>query len=140
MNQKQPSEVPQEPSRRELEESVPKELLDAERCGIEENVTFKPRSGAAPLAVRFDASASTAPCGTIVKWQWDFGDGTTGAGRRVTHTYSTPGTYQVSVKMADKAGHINLAVLTYQVEVKARTPARPAGRRVRREPLRKASN
>jgi parallel beta-helix repeat protein len=39
--------------------------------------------------VQFDASASFDPDGTIVSYQWDFGDGTTGSGVSPKHTYAT---------------------------------------------------
>jgi hypothetical protein len=35
----------------------------------------------------FDARASRAGTGAIVTYTWDFGDGTTGSGVRVAHTY-----------------------------------------------------
>lgn len=52
----------------------------------------------APLT--FDASASTSPLGSMTSWQWDFGDGTSGEGQTVTHTYVEPGRYRVSLRIA----------------------------------------
>ena len=40
-------------------------------------------------AVMFDASASTDDKG-IVSWSWDFGDGSTGSGQTVEHTFIAP--------------------------------------------------
>jgi len=37
--------------------------------------------------VRFDASLSSDPDGSIVSYQWDFGDGTTGEGINVSHEF-----------------------------------------------------
>jgi PKD repeat protein len=37
-------------------------------------------------------------------YQWNFGDGTTGSGANVTHTYSAAGTYTVSLTVQDSAG------------------------------------
>jgi PKD repeat protein len=53
-------------------------------------------------AVAFDASASTDDAG-IVGYEWAFGDGTTGTGETVEHTYDTPGTYTatLTVEAAD---------------------------------------
>ncbi|NRA10357.1 MAG: PKD domain-containing protein [Crocinitomicaceae bacterium] len=38
---------------------------------------------------------STTSTGTIVDWAYDFGDGSTGTGADLSHTYTTDGTYQV---------------------------------------------
>jgi gliding motility-associated-like protein len=45
-------------------------------------------------ALRFADGGSPAPTGTS---QWSFGDGQTGTGTAVTHAYTTPGTYTVSL-------------------------------------------
>lgn len=47
-------------------------------------------------AVNFTDS-STAGQGTIVSWNWDFGDGSTGTGQNPSHNYTAPGTYNVSL-------------------------------------------
>ncbi len=57
-----------------------------------------------PLEVTFDGSASTSPNGPIVNYSWDFGDGTTGAGAVVTHTYTEKGVYEVTLEVRDAAG------------------------------------
>lgn len=49
----------------------------------------------------FDASASYDPDGTVVSWSWDFGDGGTGSGKIVTHTYSSAGSYLVNLTVTD---------------------------------------
>ncbi len=54
--------------------------------------------------VEFDASASKDNVG-IAKYTWDFGDGTTGEGIRVTHSYIKPGDYKVVLKAKDLAGN-----------------------------------
>jgi gliding motility-associated-like protein len=59
-------------------------------------------SGCPPLSVTFnDASTSS---NNIVAWDWDFGDGTTGTGAPVTHTYGTPGVYTVTLIVTDSVG------------------------------------
>jgi hypothetical protein len=52
----------------------------------------------------FDASNSFDPDGTIQSYAWDFGDGTTGVGPTVVHTYEHPGQYTVTLTVTDNAG------------------------------------
>ncbi|HCT78272.1 MAG TPA: hypothetical protein DGT23_17185 [Micromonosporaceae bacterium] len=52
----------------------------------------------------FDGGTSTDPDGTIASYGWDFGDGTTGSGRTVTHTYARSGYYSVSLTVTDNSG------------------------------------
>ena len=53
-----------------------------------------------------DSSFAPAP-GNLVKWFWDFGDGTIQnltAGSNPVHTYSTTGTFNVTLKVENNAG------------------------------------
>ncbi len=52
----------------------------------------------------FDGSTSTDPDGSISSYSWDFGDGTTGTGANVSHTYSRAAYYSVSLTVTDNAG------------------------------------
>jgi len=54
--------------------------------------------------VAFNASASYDPDGTIESWNWNFGDGTTGTGEIVDHTYTTAGTFTVALTVIDNSG------------------------------------
>ena len=54
--------------------------------------------------VKFDASNSSDPGGTIVRYEWDFGDGANGTGVTVTHTYTKPGDYSVVLKVYEEYG------------------------------------
>ena len=58
-------------------------------------------SGAAPLPVSFDASGSNDTDGTIVAYNWDFGDFTFGSGKNVSHTFMTAGTFPVTLTVTD---------------------------------------
>jgi PKD repeat protein len=49
-------------------------------------VIVNPSSCAVNTSCNFDGSRST---GQITDWSWDFGDGTTGSGPMVSHTYAT---------------------------------------------------
>lgn len=60
--------------------------------------------GPVPLPVRFDGSGSHDPDGTIVSWSWDFGDGSTGSGPIVDHTFTTAGWVYVKLSVTDNAG------------------------------------
>ena len=63
------------------------------------------RSGPAPLEVRFDGSFAHDTDGSIVSWQWDFGDGTPmDSGQEVTHTYAAGGRYFPTLTVTDDQG------------------------------------
>ena len=59
------------------------------------------------LAVTFDATASVDDDGTIEEFDWDFGDGTTGTGATVEHTYADGDTYTVTLTVTDNRGGVN---------------------------------
>jgi chitodextrinase len=54
--------------------------------------------------VTFDASASTVAYGSVSSFVWQFGDGTTASGMTVTHAYSAPKAYTVTLTETDHAG------------------------------------
>ena len=51
--------------------------------------------------VTFDASASYDPDGIITTYYWDFGDGTNGNGLSLDHTYTSVGTFYVTLTVTD---------------------------------------
>jgi hypothetical protein len=53
--------------------------------------TFASSVGDDGLMMRFDGSESATSSGTITGYQWDFGDGSTGAGRNVSHRFEGAG-------------------------------------------------
>lgn len=57
--------------------------------------------GIAPLAVSFDGSGSYDPDGSIVSYQWDFGDGSTAVGETAAHTYTVAGIFTVTLTVKD---------------------------------------
>lgn len=66
------------------------------------------------LEASFDGSSSRDIDGTIVDYVWDFGDGSTGSGEMTSHTYATPGIYDVNLMITDNDGftdNITKAVL-----------------------------
>jgi PKD repeat protein len=72
-------------------------------------------SGTAPLLVSFSAGGSYDPDGTISSYEWDFGDGTTGSGVTVNHTYITSGNFEVTLTVTDNQTSTNEDWLTIQV-------------------------
>lgn len=56
------------------------------------------------LACNFDGSASSDSDGTIVSYQWVFGDGATASGLTAGHTYAAAGQYNVSLSVTDNLG------------------------------------
>ncbi len=49
----------------------------------------------------FDASGSSDLDGTIVSYDWDFGDGNNGSGMTPSRSYAAPGTYSVTLTVTD---------------------------------------
>ncbi|OYW06355.1 MAG: hypothetical protein B7X11_01135 [Acidobacteria bacterium 37-65-4] len=61
-----------------------------------------PTAGVAPLAVTFTASVSRGQL--PYTYAWTFGDGSSGSGASVSHTYAAHGTYEARVTASDGAG------------------------------------
>jgi PKD repeat protein len=56
------------------------------------------------LALDFDGRGSSDPDGTITGYAWEFGDGTTGTGSTVSHTYPSAGDYTARLTVTDNRG------------------------------------
>ncbi len=63
-----------------------------------------PYSGSVGEPVTFDGSWSYDVDGRVVTYRWAFGDGTTGTGMVVNHTYSGPGKYEIMLEVMDDDG------------------------------------
>jgi PKD repeat protein len=61
-------------------------------------------SGKAPLIISFDSSASDDPDGTIDGYFWDFMDGSFSTEANPSHTFSSTGTYSVTLTVTDDSG------------------------------------
>ena len=56
--------------------------------------------------VRFDAAGSPDPDGEIASYEWEFGDGASGAGATPVHVYQKPGEYLVRLTVTDDSGTV----------------------------------
>jgi PKD repeat protein len=78
--------------------------------------------------VQFDASASYDPDGTIVSYEWDFGDGSPiGTGVNPTHIYHAPGNYTVTLTVTDDDGATDTDTCTITVLLVIQPPVADAG-------------
>jgi PKD repeat protein len=67
----------------------------------EASFVASPLAGVAPLTVQFDGSESTDPDGTIVSFDWTFGDGATDAGQQIEHDYTAAGCHEATLVVQD---------------------------------------
>jgi PKD domain len=65
-------------------------------------------------AMSFTARGSQ-PAGRIVAFNWFFGDGRAGVGRRISHTFRIPGSYRVMLRSVDSWGNWAFAARTVRV-------------------------
>ena len=74
--------------------------------------TADPISGTVPLMVQFTDSSTNTP----TSWTWDFGDGGSSSVQDPVYTYSTAGTYTVTLTAANAEGS-NVATETNLITV-----------------------
>ncbi len=72
--------------------------------------------GQAPLTVNFSSAGSTDSDGGIVSTAWTFGDGNSSTAANPSYTYGTPGTYTVTLTVADAEGATSSATISIQVD------------------------
>ena len=77
--------------------------------------TANATSGEAPLTVTFNASGSIDSDGTIDSYSWDFGDGVSGSGLNISHTYTSAGNYTVALTVTDDDGATGSSTRLIQV-------------------------
>jgi len=89
-----------------------------------------PYTGRLGTPVSFDGTGSSDPDGTIVQYDWDFGDGNTAidGGSTPSHTYhDTPWEYDVTLKVTDDSGEFVSATTTATIGIGNLPPVAEAG-------------
>ncbi|WP_435075832.1 PKD domain-containing protein [Halorubrum sp. HHNYT27] len=81
--------------------------------------SYEPEDPEVEEGITFNASDSTDLDGdeTIVSYDWDFGDGTTGTGEMTTHSYDDAGEYEVTLTVTDDADATDTVTQTVPVVV-----------------------
>jgi hypothetical protein len=91
-----------------------------QKCGNDANT----------VDIKFDASASTPPDGrSLVKYLWEFGDGQTGEGQKVSHLFGSRKAYAVKLTTEDDQGERESITTTVQTCVGDTTGGTTLGRR-----------
>jgi glucose/arabinose dehydrogenase len=88
------------------------------------SLTATPLSGAVPLTVAFNGTQSRDPNpGDTLSYAWTFGDGGTGTGATINHTYVAAGTFTATLVVRDQRGAASQPVsATIQAGNTAPTP------------------
>ena len=84
--------------------------------------TATPDSGVTPLVVQLDGSASSDD-GTIERYEWDLGDGSTAEGATPSHVYADPGTYLATLRVIDDDDRFDETTLTIEVDADVDPPS-----------------
>jgi DNA-binding beta-propeller fold protein YncE len=94
--------------------------------------SFEAAAGSAGSATQFDASGAADPDGTIVRYDWDFGDGTVvrDGGPSPQHVYTEPGTYTVTLVVTDNEGASTTTIFTGGTVLGNGAPAAQARRQI----------
>jgi PKD repeat protein len=71
-------------------------------------------SGDAPLTVNFDGSGSSDVDGEIIDYEWDL-DGVSDYGAQITHVFTEPGVYAVTLYVFDDDGDVDWFDITITV-------------------------
>jgi PKD repeat protein len=71
------------------------------------NITTTGLAGKVPFTVSVDAASSTDPDGSIVSYEWNFGDGDQASTPAASHTYQVVGTYVLTLTVTDNNGAVD---------------------------------
>ncbi len=74
------------------------------------------------LICNFDAGSSSDTDGTVVSYDWIWGDGSVAAGQMASHTYASGGTFTVELTIADNGGAVSSSTQDLLVSAAAGPP------------------
>ena len=94
------------------------------------NFTCSPENPIINQTITFNASNSTDPDGTIIKYEWTFGDGTNGTGEILNHSYSLQGNYTVILTVTDDDSAMNSTNKTIVISKPTIVKVEPASQTV----------
>ena len=77
--------------------------------------TYYPSAPMVYSPVQFSGSGSSDTDGWIVSYAWNFGDGSTGTGPLVSHTFLYPGSYSITLRVTDDDGASSEATQTVTI-------------------------
>ncbi len=86
-----------------------------------------PYKGTAGTTITFSGAGSSDPKSEALSYAWSFGDGTTGAGVAPTHSYTTGGTYTVSLTVTNTDNLSGTATTIATITAAAQAPVANAG-------------
>jgi len=88
------------------------------------SMSATPSSGTVPFSASFSSAGSYDPDGSIVAYEWNFGDGSApAAGASATHVYSVAGSFSAQLKLTDNSG----LSTTRSVAINAQAPVALVG-------------
>lgn len=82
------------------------------------NFSYSPKSPKAGNELQF-TDLSYDVDGYIINWTWNFGDGTIGYGKNITHVYKKAGKYNVTLTVKDDDGDIGKYSIYIEVKKKS---------------------
>lgn len=99
-------------------------VVKVEAAGLKADLKADPISGVVPLVVQFDASGSSYPSGTIVAYEWEFGDGAAPRtdAAKVSHQYTAIGSFtakMTAITSDNKRASVQMPINVRPVPVKA---------------------
>jgi PKD repeat protein len=86
----------------------------------------EPYRGIVGAEIVFNGSRSYDSDGSIITWQWSFGDDTTAHGVVVSHAYAAPGTFTVTLTVTDNDGANDTYHTTARIGTHNQAPIKPS--------------